>query len=88
MPSKDTSGLLWLSGPGLPKGPECGDDALPPLHPFLCLPRRTAGSAPPRGGRGPREGAQRGVEARPRYLPRPCYRRPRGKAKTANCLRE
>ena len=70
VPSKRMSGLLWLSGPGLPKDPECGATALPRPRPSLCLPRRTAGSAPPRGGLGPSEGAQR-VEARSRWWPRP-----------------
>lgn len=35
---RDASGLLWLGSPGLPEGPECGDDALAPLHPSLFTP--------------------------------------------------
>lgn len=71
VPSQDSPASFGSKVPGLPKGPECGASALPPPHLSLCLPRRTAGSAPPRGGLGPSEGAQRGVEARSRSWPRP-----------------
>lgn len=53
---------------GSPKGPERGAAALPPPHPSLCLPRRTAGSAPPQGGPRPNEDAHRGEQARSRWL--------------------
>lgn len=53
MPSKDTSGLLWLSSPGLPKGPECRDDALPPLHPFFVYPAAQLAVPRPGVARGP-----------------------------------
>ena len=55
---------------GSPKGPERGAAALPPPRPSLCLPRRTAGSAPPQGGPRPSEDAHRGEQARSRW-PRP-----------------
>lgn len=70
-PRRIRPAFFGSEGSGLPKGPECGAAALPPPHPSLCLPRRTAGSAPPRGGQGPSEGGQRGEEARPRRGPAP-----------------
>lgn len=59
-PSRICPAFFGSAGPGLLKDPECGATALPPPHPSLCLPHRTAGSAPPRGGLGPGEGAQKG----------------------------
>lgn len=48
----------------------------------LCLPRRTAGSAPPRGGLRPSEGAPRGEQARSRWPPPRGYWRREVRART------